>query len=65
MGGGPVFHWDGRGDATRRLMEVGRREKGVKPEILLMIGEGTSAYRVVVMHDGVPGGSPIEYRLPK
>jgi hypothetical protein len=37
----------------------------VKPEVLLVIGEMPTAYRVLIMSDGVAGGSPTEFELRK
>lgn len=65
VGSGTVWHWSGGPDAPRRLIEVGRREAGVKPEVLLLLGEDAAQYRVLVMHDGVAGGAPLEYQIPR
>jgi len=65
VGGGEVFFWRGPGDQAAGIGSVGLRRKGVKPEVLLLLGEDAAAYRVLVMHDGVQGGAPIEYRIEK
>ena len=65
VGGGAVFHWPGGTEPVRRLQDAGLRAVGVKPEGLLVLGEDASAYRVLVLHDGPPGGAPTEYRIPR
>ena len=37
----------------------------MKPEVLLLLNENEAAYRVLIMSDGIAGGSPTEYELPK
>ena len=38
------------------------KDKGVKPEMILLLGETPTSYRVVVMCDGAMGGSPVRRR---
>jgi hypothetical protein len=39
------------------------KDKGVKPEVLLFLGESATAYRALVMCDGVKGGSPTDTKF--
>jgi len=63
-GSGAAFHWREDGTLTK-LRDVGLRQDGIKPEVLLLLGVTATSYRIVVMHDGVPGGSPLEYQISK
>jgi hypothetical protein len=63
-GSGAAFHWREDGTLTK-LRDVGLRQDGIKPEVLLLLGITATSYRIVVMHDGVPGGSPLEYQISK
>ena len=60
-----VFFWPGPGGPAIPLRPVGLERVGVKPEALLVLGEGAASYRVLVIHDGVEGGAPTEYRIEK
>jgi len=62
---GRVFRWAGQGDAATELCHLRIEQKGAKPEVLLKLGESESEYRVLIMHDGVAGGAPVEYRVRK
>lgn len=64
-GGALVFFWPGPGGRAVPLRPVGLERKGVKPEALLILGEDAASYRVLVIHDGVEGGAPTEYRIGK
>jgi uncharacterized protein DUF3616 len=60
-----VFFWSGPGGGAVALRRVGLERKGVKPEALLVLSEDAESYRVLVIHDGVEGGAPIEHRIQK
>lgn len=60
-----LWFWPGHGDEVvpLGLLPFGRPE--AKPEALLILGEDGDAWRVLVLNDGVTGGDPAEYRVPK
>jgi hypothetical protein len=62
---GRVFRWAGRGEAATELCQIRIEQQGAKPEVLLKLGESKSEYRLLIIHDGVPGGAPVEYRVRK
>src|SRR5262249_37267315 len=62
LGSGTAFYWRDDGTLTR-LQDVGLRKDGVKPETLLLLDETATSYRVLVMHDGIAGGFPLEFQL--
>jgi len=62
---GHIFHWAGQGEATTELCQITIEEHGAKPEVLLKLGENESEYRLLIIHDGVAGGAPVEYRVRK
>jgi hypothetical protein len=63
VGSGRVLHWREGDERPRLLREIVTTDKGVKPEVLLVIGESPTAYRVLIMSDGIAGGSPTEFEL--
>jgi len=65
VGSGKIFLWREGDTSPRRLQELTVKDKGVKPEVLLVLGETPTAYRALVMCDGVAGGSPAEYQIRK
>jgi hypothetical protein len=65
VGSGRVFHWREGDQRPRLLRELTVKDKGVKPEVLLLLGETSTAYRTLVMCDGVAGGAPGEYQISK
>ncbi len=65
VGSGKIFHWREDDAQPRLLRELSVKDKGVKPEVLLLMGETATAYSVLVMCDGVSGGSPAEYQILK
>ncbi|GAA0566216.1 hypothetical protein GCM10009416_00200 [Craurococcus roseus] len=64
-GGAVVFFWPGPGSQAVPLRPVGLERAGVKPEALLVLGEDAASYRALVIHDGVEGGAPTEYKVGK
>lgn len=60
-----VFFWDGQSAAPKRLGGLGGLPDHAKPEAVLVLAEDTEAYRLLIMSDGIPGGAPTEYRVPK
>ena len=58
-GSGVAYHWQ-EDVEPRKLSDVGLRRRGVKPEGLLVLSEDSGAYRVLVIHDGAPGGAPLD-----
>jgi hypothetical protein len=65
VGSGKILHWREGDERPRPVLDVFVAQAGVKPEILLVLGEDQTGYRVLVMCDGVFGGSPTEYRIRK
>lgn len=65
VGSGRVLHWREGDERPRLLREIAMTDKGVKPEVLLVMGEMPTAYRVLIMSDGLAGGSPTEFELGK
>ena len=65
VGSGKIFHWREGDSRPRLLKDLTVKDKGVKPEVLLLIGETATAYRALVMCDGVASGSPTEYEIRK
>ena len=63
-GSAAIFHWQ-EDAAPRMLRDLGPSRKGVKPEGLLVLGENSKGYRVLVIHDGVSSGAPLEYQVPR
>ena len=63
VGSGKIFHWREGDPRPRLLRELTVQDKGVKPEVLLPMGETATAYRALVMCDGVAGGLPAEYQI--
>jgi Protein of unknown function (DUF3616) len=63
VGSGKIFHWREGDPRPRLLRELTVQDKGVKPEVLLPMGETATAYRALVMCDGVAGGSAAEYQI--
>ena len=63
VGSGKIFHWREGDPRPRLLRELTVQDKGVKPEVLLLMGETATAYRVLVMCDGVASGLPVEYQI--
>jgi len=65
VGSGKIFHWREGDKQPRLLRELTVKDKGVKPEVLLLLGETATAYRALVMCDGVKGGAPTEYQIQR
>ena len=63
VGSGKIFHWREGDPRPRLLRELTMQDKGVKPEVLLSIGETATTYRALVMCDGVASGLPVEYQI--
>lgn len=60
-----IHFWDGRSAATRVLGRL-RTAGGAKPEALLVLREAAAGpYRLLVLSDGVPGGAPAVYEVPR
>jgi hypothetical protein len=60
-----LFFWDGRSAAPARLGMLEGVPDHAKPEALLVLAEDMETYRLLIMSDGIPGGAPTEYRVPK
>ena len=60
-----LFFWDGQSGAPVSLGMLGGVPSHAKPEAVLVLAEDMDAYRLLVMSDGIPGGAPTEYRVPK
>jgi len=65
VGSGRVLHWREGEERPSLLRDIPVTDKGVKPEVLLLLNENEAAYRVLIMSDGIAGGSPTEYELRK
>jgi len=65
VGSGKIFHWREDNTSPRLLRDLTVKDKGVKPEVILLLGETPTSYRVLVMCDGAMGGSPAEYQIRK
>lgn len=64
-GAAKLFFWDGQSTAPKRLGRLAGLPEGAKPEAVLVLAEDTEAYRLLIMSDGIAGGAPLEYRVPK
>ncbi len=60
-----LFFWDGQSTSPKQLGRLGGLPDHAKPEAVLVLAEDTEAYRLLVLSDGIPGGAPTEYRVPK
>lgn len=60
-----VFFWDGRSTEPALLGQLAGPAIDAKPEALLVLEEEADRFRVLVISDGVKGGAPAEYRLPR
>lgn len=72
-----VALWDGRADAdgigrpkvlgTLGLRGLVRRDcdEEIKPEAIAVVEDGPSAYRVLVLSDGMCDGGPLMFRVPR
>lgn len=60
-----LFFWDGQSTAPKPLGTLGGLPDHAKPEAVLVLAEDTEAYRLLIMSDGIAGGAPAEYRVPK
>lgn len=60
-----IWFWAGDDRPPHRLAALGGLPKKAKPEGLLVLGEDATGFRVLVLSDGVAGGAPAEYRLPR
>lgn len=60
-----VLLWDGRSPAPLSLGRLADAAIDGKPEALLVLDEAPDRFRVLVLCDGVKGGAPTEYRLPR
>jgi len=60
-----LFLWDGWSAAPARLGMLEGVPDQAKPEALLVLAEDMETYRLLIMSDGIPGGAPTEYRVPK
>jgi hypothetical protein len=62
---GRILLWPGHGETAQMLCEIAVEAPGMKPEVLLELGESGSEYRLLILFDGVAGGAPVEYRVSK
>lgn len=62
-----IHFWDGRGEETQPLAVLATAERRAKPEALLVLDDdhGAGRYRVLVLSDGVKGGAPAVYTIPR
>jgi hypothetical protein len=63
-----LWYWANGGDAPKKLGDLaGTPKKGAKPEALAVLEADPNAaeWRVLVLCDGVVGGAPAEYRIPR
>jgi hypothetical protein len=60
-----VYWWNPASGALKKLSELGATPAGAKAETLLVLEQQPQRYRVLVMHDGLANGAPMEYWLPR
>lgn len=62
-----VWLWDGVSGNAKPLatLDLGGIDKNGKAEVLLLLAEETSEYRVLVMFDGIENGGPASFRVPR
>jgi hypothetical protein len=60
-----IHHFDPKTQAVKLLGILAGLPKKAKPEALLVLSEDAPDYQVLVLSDGVPNGSPLEYKVPK
>ena len=61
-----LAHWDGRDAPDGKVTLLGTvPNNGDAPEGLLLLAESDTAYEVLIVSDGVSGGSPTRYRLAR
>ena len=60
-----IHHFDPKTQAITLLGTLAGLPKKAKPEALLVLSEDAPDYQVLVLSDGVPNGSPLEYKVPK
>ncbi|MEP9351343.1 DUF3616 domain-containing protein [Xanthobacter sp. KR7-225] len=61
-----IHFWDGAGEATRPLAVLASAHPAAKAEGLLVLADTAGEdYRLLVLFDGVDGGAPAEYRVPR
>ena len=62
---GRIFRWSPERQTATELCHIQIERPGAKPEVLLKLSESEAEYRLLVIHDGVAGGAPVEYRVRK
>jgi Protein of unknown function (DUF3616) len=60
-----LHRFDAKTQAITLLGTLAGLPRKAKPEALLVLSEDAPAYQVLVLSDGVPNGSPLEYKVPK
>jgi hypothetical protein len=62
-----VWLWDGVSDTPKPLgtLDLDAIDKNAKAEILLLLAEEASQFRVLVMFDGIENGRPLSFRLQR
>ena len=61
-----IHFWDGAGEATRPLAVLASAHPAAKAEGVLVLADTAGEdYRLLVLFDGVDGGAPAEYRVPR
>ena len=58
-----VVFWKGSGDDVTPLAALKTVPRDSKPEALLVLGEESDGYRILVLSDGPAGGAPTEYMI--
>lgn len=64
-GSGYLFYWPSGQPEPLRLGPIGEPALDVKPEGLLLLQEDQLSWTVLILHDGIEGGRPREYRVAK
>lgn len=62
-----IHFWDGRSETVTPLGSLASSDKGGKPEALLVLSDnpGQADYSILVLSDGVAGGAPKVYAVPR
>lgn len=60
-----VWFWAGAGSAPVALAVLGGVPNGAKPEGMAVLDQGPAGWRVLVLSDGIVGGAPREYTIPR
>ena len=65
-----LYHWNGNDSLAdhknlKQLLQINPSEGGSKPEAVAIELETEHHYRILLLHDGIKGGSPKRYTIPR